>query len=70
MSLTKEFNAKAEAKRKAAAETETRSETLHISRYFCAAAARRKIQEVEKVVTVTIPGPQQTIVRRSALRFS
>ena len=72
MSLTKEFNSKAEAKRNTAvaAETETRSETPHISRYFCAAAARRKLQEVEKIVTVTVPAPQQTIVRRGALRFS
>lgn len=70
MSLTREFNSKAEAKRKTAAETETWAETHHISKYFCAAAARRKIQEVEKVVTVTVPAPQQTIVRRGAPRFS
>jgi hypothetical protein len=70
MSLTKEFNALSQ-KRRVAAETETRSETPHISRYFCAAAARRKLQEVEKVVIVTVPAPQQTIVRRgAALRFS
>jgi hypothetical protein len=69
MSLSKEFNALSQ-KRRAAAETETWSETHHISKYFCAAAARRKIQEVEKIVTVTIPAPQQTIVRRGALRFS
>jgi hypothetical protein len=53
MSLTKEFNANSQ-KRRAAAETETWSETHHISKYF----------------TVTIPAPQQTIVRRGALRFS
>ena len=70
MSLTKEFNSKAEAKRSTAVETETWAETHHISKYFCAAAARRKLQEVEKVVTVTVPAPQQTIVRRGALRFS
>jgi len=70
MSLTKEFNAKAESKRNTVVESETWAETHHLSRYFCAAAARRKIQEVEKVVTVTIPAPQQTIVRRGALRFS
>lgn len=69
MSLSKEFNALSQ-KRRAAAETETWSETHHISKYFCAAAARRKLQEVEKVVTVTIPAPQQTIVSRGALRFS
>jgi hypothetical protein len=69
MSLSEEFNALSQ-KRRAAAETETWSETHHISKYFCAAAARRKLQEVEKVVTVTIPAPQQTIVRRGALRFS
>ena len=68
MSLTKEFNKNAEVKRRAVAETETWSETPHISRFFCAAAARRKLQEVEKVVTVTVPAPQQTIVRRGALR--
>jgi len=72
MSLTKEFNAKAEAKNRTAVETETeiRSHGKVLSQYFCAAAARRKLQEVEKVVTVTIPAPQQTIVRRGALRFS
>jgi len=53
-----------------AVETEAWAETHHISKYFCAAAARRKLQEVEKVVTVVIPAPQQTIVRRGALRFS
>ena len=68
MSLTKEFNKNAEVKRRSVAETETWSETHHISRFFCAAAARRKLQEVEKVVTVTVPAPQQTIVRRGALR--
>ena len=70
MSLTKEFNRNAEAKRNTAVETETWAEPHHVSKYFCAAAARRKIQEVEKVVTVTVPAPQQTIVRRGALRFS
>ena len=69
MSLTKEFNALSE-KRRVAAETETWSQSHHISKYFCAAAARRKLKEVEKVVTVTIPAPQQPIVRRGALRFS
>jgi len=70
MSLTREFNAKAEAKRRVETESETWAETHHISKYFCAAAARRKLKEVEKVVTVTVPAPQQTIVRRGALRFS
>jgi hypothetical protein len=70
MSLTKEFNSLSQ-KRRVAAETETWSEPHHLSRYFCAAAARRKLQEVEKVVIVTVPAPQQTIVRRGgALRFS
>ena len=69
MSLTKEFNAKAEFKRRVETETETWAETHHISKYFCAAAARRKIKEVEKVVTVAVPAPQQTIVRPRALRF-
>ena len=67
MSLTKEFNALSQ-KRRAAAETESWSETHHISRYFCAVAARRKLQEVEKVVTVQVPAPQQTIVRLRAPR--
>ena len=70
MSLTKEFNARAESKRSTAAETETWSETKHISRYFCAAAMRRKQQEIEKVVTIEVTPPQPTIVRRGALRFS
>ena len=70
MSLSKEFNALSQ-KDRVAAETETWSETHHLSRHFCAAAARRKLQEVEKVVAVTVPAPQQTIVRRGgALRFS
>jgi hypothetical protein len=69
MKLSKEFNRNAEAKRSTVVESETWSEPHHISKYFCAAAARRKLQEVEKVVTVTIPAPQQTIVRRGALRF-
>ena len=70
MSLTKEFNAKAEPKRRVETETETWSETKHLSRYFCAAAMRRKQIEVEKVIVVQVAPAQPTFVRRGAPRFS
>ena len=66
MSLTKEFNAKAESKRSTAAETETWSETHHLSRYFCAVALRRK-QEIE-AIEVKVLVPVQPVVARRQLK--
>ena len=68
MSLTKEFNKNAEVKRKTAAETETWSETQHISRFFCAAAARRKL-EVQTVEIIKPVAVQPQLVRRGQLRM-
>lgn len=68
MSLTKEFNKNAEVKRRSAAETETWSETKHISRFFCAAAARRKL-EVQTIEVIKPVAVQPVLIRRGQVRM-
>ena len=63
MTLTAQFNSKAQPKRREAAETETMG-GKSLSRYFCSVAVRKRIVQPELVVVKPVLVAAPVLIRR------
>jgi len=63
MTLTAQFNSKAQLKRREAAETETFG-GKSLSRYFCAVAVRKRVVQPEPVVVKPVMVTAPVLIRR------